>query len=161
MGIEGNVSKQYFSQWGSLWDNSWKFKGRNRRPPQDPVNALLSLSYTMAGNDIGQLACQYGLEPNLGFLHIPQRNRPSLMLDLLEAVRPWIDEWLWLKAQEKVFLPKHFSFSKIDGCRLTNTGRSLFFPIWYDDANNWLRSPIRDSLALLLNDLRKYNYLMD
>jgi len=158
MGIEGNVSKKYFAQWGKLWNKPWSFKGRNRRPPLDPVNALLSLSYTIAGNNIGQLACTYGLDPSLGFLHLPQRNRPSLMLDLLEPVRPWIDQWLWLKAQEQLFSPKQFTLSQLDGCRLNRTGRGTFFPAWYDDATNWLHTPMRDSLALLLGVLRKYSY---
>ncbi|RKZ53988.1 MAG: CRISPR-associated endonuclease Cas1, partial [Candidatus Parabeggiatoa sp. nov. 3] len=77
MGIEGSVSKNYLAQWRTLWDNAWGFKERNRRPPLDPVNALLSLGYTLAGNSVGHLASRYGLDLALGFLHIPSRNRPS------------------------------------------------------------------------------------
>ncbi|RKZ53776.1 MAG: CRISPR-associated endonuclease Cas1, partial [Candidatus Parabeggiatoa sp. nov. 3] len=65
------------ASWRTLWDNAWGFKERNRRPPRDPVNALLSLGYTLAGNSVGHLASRYGLDLALGFLHIPSRNRPS------------------------------------------------------------------------------------
>jgi CRISPR/Cas system-associated endonuclease Cas1 len=62
MGVEGSASRQYLAQWRTLWDEAWGFTERNRRPPLDPVNALLSLSYTLAGNQIGQWATNYGLD---------------------------------------------------------------------------------------------------
>jgi CRISPR-associated protein Cas1 len=76
MGIEGSTSQQYFAKWRTLWDNAWEFKERNRRPPRDPVNALLSLSYTLAGNSLGQMASTYGLDISLGFLHAPLKKVP-------------------------------------------------------------------------------------
>ena len=155
MGIEGNVSKEYLSQWRKLWSANWKFKERNRRPPQDPVNALLSLSYTMAGNLVGQRLTHYGLELAVGFLHIPQRNRPSLALDVLEPVRPWVDEWLWQQVQGGLFTPKHFYQTKENGCRLDKKGRSIFFSSWYSEAEPFLEKVIRDSVAELLVMLRK------
>ncbi len=158
MGIEGSVSKNYLAQWRTLWDNAWGFKERNRRPPRDPVNALLSLGYTLAGNSVGHLASRYGLDLALGFLHIPSRNRPSLALDVLEPVRPWVDHWLWQKVQDGLLTPKHFYQTKDNGCRLDKQGRNLFFTTWYDDAEPYLRKPIRDSLALMLGTLRQYRY---
>jgi CRISPR-associated protein Cas1 len=158
MGIEGSVSKKYLELWRSLWDKSWNFHGRNRRPPLDPVNALLSLSYTIAGNAVGRWLSVYGLDLNLGFLHMPQRSRPSLALDALESIRPWIDQWLWLKVQEGTLTPKHFYNTNDHGCRLNKDGRAIFFPMWYDDAETWLELPRRDSLALILRTLRKYRY---
>jgi CRISPR-associated protein Cas1 len=108
----------------SLWDKSWHFEERNRRPPRDPVNALLSLSYTIIGNSIGQLATIRGLDISFeakvfgknicleGFLHIPHKGRPSLALDLVEPVRPWVDQWLWQNIQKTELLtPKHFTLS--------------------------------------------------
>ena len=93
-------------------DKPWHFKERNRRPPRDPVNALLSLSYTIIGNSIGQLATIRGLDVSLGFLHIPLKGRPSLALDLVEPVRPWVDQWLWQNIQKTELLtPKHFTLS--------------------------------------------------
>jgi len=158
MGIEGSVSKSYLEKWRTLWDDTWGFKERNRRPPLDPVNALLSLGYTLAGNSVGHLASLYGLDLALGFLHIPSRNRPSLALDVLEPVRPKVDQWLWQKVQDGLFTPKHFYQTKDNGCRLDKKGRSIFFPAWYDDAEAYLQKPMRDSLALMLGTLRQQRY---
>jgi CRISPR-associated protein Cas1 len=156
MGIEGGVAKEYFAQWRTLWDKGWHFNERNRRPPRDPVNALLSLSYTMAGNSVGQMLGIYGLDLNLGFLHAPQSNRPSLVLDVLEPLRAWIDQWILQKVQEGLLTPKHFYQDKEAGCRLNKEGRNVFFPAWYNDAEEWLRAPMRDSVALMLGNLRRY-----
>lgn len=155
MGIEGSVTKQYFALWRKNWDRAWGFNERNRRPPRDPVNALLSLGYTLAGNSVGHLVATYRLDNSFGFLHTPQNNRPSLALDLLEPVRPWVDEWLWRKAQAGLFTPKQFTQNKQEGCRLDNAGRNAFYSAWYEEAEAWLRAPMRDSLAGLLGTLRQ------
>ncbi len=162
MGIEGSVAREYFSKWRSLWNEDWGFNERNRRPPRDPVNALLSLGYTIAGNQVGQLLSSYGLDLSLGFLHIPHNNRPSLSLDLLESVRPWVDEWLWKFVQsDGLLIPSQFTQTEENGCRLNHTGRSAFYAAWYDNAEVWLLKPIRDNIAMLLRNLRKYSDLVD
>ena len=158
MGIEGGASKEYFAKWRGLWDKTWGFKERNRRPPRDPVNALLSLSYTLAGNQMGQLATSYGFDLSLGFLHVPFRARPSLALDLLEPVRPWVDQWLLEKVQNGWLSPKQFYSNSEVGCRLDKEGRSAFYAAWYDEAESWLLSQMRDSLALLLSSLRSFSH---
>ncbi len=140
--------------WRSLWEKRWGFNERNRRPPRDPVNALLSLGYTLAEHSLGQLVCTRGLDVGIGFLHTPVSNRSSLLLDLLEPVRPWVDEWLWQQVQKELLTPKQFYQEKDRGCRLDKEGRGAFFPAWYDEAEDWLHAPMRDSLALLLGELR-------
>ena len=142
--------------WRTLWDNAWEFKERNRRPPRDPVNALLSLSYTLAGNSIGQLASTRGLDISLGFLHAPLNGRPSLALDLLEPVRPWIDQWIWQQVDKGLLTPKQFSNNLEQGCRLDKEGRQAFFSAWYDEAEPWLEKHKRESLAHILKTIRKY-----
>ena len=160
MGIEGSTSRIYFGQWGSLWGSDWQFHGRNRRPPLDPLNALLSLSYTLAGHQLEQMAQAQGLEPRLGFLHCPAANRPALALDLLEPVRPWIDQWLWDQGQNLGLLqPRYFVLDGANGCRLEKTGRNLFYNAWFSEGEAWLRAPLRNSLAQLLNILRKHRRL--
>ena len=161
MGVEGGTAKEYLDKWRHLWNNDWGFKERNRRPPRDPVNALLSLSYTLAANYVGQMITLRGLDVSLGFLHVPQDNRPSLALDLLEPVRPWVDQWLLQKIRDGLLTPKHFYESAETGCRLDKEGRSLFFPAWYNDAQHWLKPSMRESLALLLGVLRKYAYSIE
>ncbi len=158
MGIEGGASKEYFAKWRNLWDENWRFNDRNRRPPRDPVNALLSLGYTLACSSVGHLASSYGLDLSLGFLHVPYRARPSLALDLLEPVRPWIDQWLWQQARDRILAQSQFCYNKETGCRLEKEGRSAFYSAWYDNAEPWLETRIRSSLALLLVMLRQYTH---
>ncbi|MEW6219371.1 MAG: type I-C CRISPR-associated endonuclease Cas1c [Thermodesulfobacteriota bacterium] len=90
-GIEGEAGAIYFDVFADLItsdDAAFRFQGRNRRPPLDPVNCLLSFIYTLLVHDIrGALECT-GLDPAVGFLHRDRPGRPSLALDLLEEFRP-------------------------------------------------------------------------
>lgn len=91
-GIEGAAAAQYFGQFPKLLRNAeFTFDGRNRRPPRDPVNALLSFGYAVLGSIAETEVYRCGLDPLLGFFHQPLYGRPSLMLDLLEEFRPVID----------------------------------------------------------------------
>lgn len=157
MGIEGAASARYFERWSKLWQTPWQFNGRNRRPPRDPVNALMSLSYGLALGYVGRLASRKGLEPALGFVHGAQRERPALALDLLEPLRARIDHWVWqLLNKTSPLTPEHFSNSKADGCRLNKTGRAIYFAHWYRDLDDRLQRPSRDALALIIKTLRQY-----
>jgi CRISPR-associated protein Cas1 len=156
MGVEGRAARGYFEKWRGLWDAAWGFHERNRRPPRDPVNVLLSLGYTLAGGNLGHRLAAYGLETGLGFLHVPHRTRPALALDLLEPVRPYVDEWLWQQAQKGLLTPANFTLEKDAGCRLDKDGRSAFYGAWFDEAEAWLDAPMRGSLAVLLSTLRQF-----
>jgi CRISPR/Cas system-associated endonuclease Cas1 len=83
------------------------------------------------------------------------------MLDVLEPVRPWVDQWLWLKIHNGLLTPKDFYKGKEYGCRLNQEGRGPFFSAWYDEAESFLRAPMRDSLALLLKTVRQYRYSVE
>jgi len=89
-GIEGEAGSVYFCVFDALITSekeAFRFRGRNRRPPLDPVNCLLSFLYTLLLHDIrGALEC-VGLDPAVGFLHRDRPGRPSLALDLLEEFR--------------------------------------------------------------------------
>lgn len=90
-GIEGACAKEYFQAFPLLILNPlFTFSGRNRRPPKDPVNAMLSFGYTLVGSILEAQVEAAGLDPALGCLHAPAHGRPSLMLDLLEEFRPMI-----------------------------------------------------------------------
>lgn len=155
LGIEGAASARYFAAWAGLWEAPWSFPGRNRRPPRDPVNALLSLGYTLALGYVGRLVAARGLDPGFGFLHTPQAGRPALTLDLLEPVRPWVDQWVWERLQsEGLLTPAHFTLSSAEGCRLNQEGRARFYAAWHQQEDRWLRTPARHALAILLNGLR-------
>lgn len=89
MGVEGAGAAAYFGCFGRLIRvQGFDFDGRNRRPPKDPVNVLLSLGYTLLANAIQTQVQVTGLDPYLGCLHAPEYGRPSLVLDLMEEFRP-------------------------------------------------------------------------
>ena len=87
-GVEGRGAAVYFAVFRHLITAAgWTFDGRNRRPPRDPVNALLSFGYTVLTHNMESAVRAVGLDPYLGFLHQPAYNRPSLALDLVEEFR--------------------------------------------------------------------------
>ncbi len=97
MGLEGAAGQAYFRGLRSLIDPIWCFEKRKRRPPPDPVNALLSFGYTLLANAAHGAVAAAGLDPYLGFLHAIDYNRPSLAVDVMEEFRPVVDGVvLWL-----------------------------------------------------------------
>jgi CRISP-associated protein Cas1 len=90
LGIEGNGSAAYFSVFGKLLRGSLTFTRRRRRPPTDPVNAMLSLGYTLLQHQVSAAIQIVGFDPYVGFLHQPRYGRPALALDLMEEFRPII-----------------------------------------------------------------------
>lgn len=97
LGIEGTAARLYFEQFGGLikleetdQPMQFDFNGRNRRPPRDPVNALLWFAYSLLVKDFTITCHAIGLDPFLGFYHQPRFGRPALALDLMEGFRPLI-----------------------------------------------------------------------
>jgi len=100
LGIEGNAARLYFGAFAGMIkpddesagadDFPFDFEGRNRRPPRDPVNALLSLGYSMLAKDLTVACYAVGFDPYVGFYHQPRFGRPALALDLMEPFRPLI-----------------------------------------------------------------------
>ncbi len=91
-GLEGQAAAVYFAHFDKLLrTDRFRFTGRNRRPPRDPVNACLSFGYAVLGTVIETEIHRCGLDPQLGFFHQPAYGRPSLMLDVLEEFRPLVD----------------------------------------------------------------------
>jgi CRISPR-associated protein Cas1 len=94
LGIEGAAARAYFSEFGGMIKvrpsnekrASWvfDFDGRNRRPPLDPVNAMLSYAYALLAKDFTVTSLAVGLDPFMGLYHKPRYGRPSLALDLME-----------------------------------------------------------------------------
>ena len=91
LGLEGSSTAAYFRGLRRLFGAQWHFEDRNRRPPRDPVNVLLSLGYTLLAQAAGSAVQAVGLDPYAGFLHEVVYNRPALALDILEEFRPVID----------------------------------------------------------------------
>ncbi len=89
-GFEGTASRLYFQGFGKALEGKFQFKGREKRPPKDPVNSLLSLGYTLLLNRVISSINLVGLDPFIGFFHSIEYGRPSLALDLMEEWRPII-----------------------------------------------------------------------
>jgi len=90
-GVEGAATAAYFGGFRRLFGPEWRFERRERRPPADPVNVLLSLGYTLLAQAAAGAAQIAGLDPYGGFLHDFVYNRPALGLDLMEEFRPVVD----------------------------------------------------------------------
>src|SRR5262249_19359426 len=95
LGIEGNAGRIYFANFsrmlrGTAGVAAFDMTGRNRRPPTDPVNAMLSLGYALLAKDMAITLLRIGFDPFLGFYHRPRYGRPALALDLMEEFRPLI-----------------------------------------------------------------------
>ena len=87
-GVEGEAAERYFSRLDETLTEGWTFENRTKRPPEDHVNSLLSLTYVMTKNEVLSALRQYNLDPFLGVLHADRHGRPSLALDLQEEFRP-------------------------------------------------------------------------
>lgn len=87
LGLEGSASAAYYRVFGQLLKGEWGFTGRVKRPPTDPLNAMLSFGYTVLTNQIVSLIHSVGLDPGLGVLHQPGFGKPALALDLIEGFR--------------------------------------------------------------------------
>ncbi len=109
-GCEGSASAAYFRAFPELVRaTGFRFDGRNRRPPLDPVNALLSLGYTLLSNVVEAAVRVVGLDPYLGALHAPEAGRPSLVCDLVEELRaPVVDALVVAALNQQAFKPDDF-----------------------------------------------------
>jgi len=96
-GVEGMSAACYFQHFGRLIGaKGFSFNGRNRRPPRDPTNALLSFIYALLTNDVASALEGAGVDPQVGYLHALRPGRLSLALDLMEEFRPWLADRLAL-----------------------------------------------------------------
>jgi CRISPR-associated protein Cas1 len=87
-GAEGEAAERYFDRLDETLASEWTFETRSKRPPEDHINSLLSLTYVMVKNEVLAALRQYNLDPFLGVLHADRHGRPSLALDLQEEFRP-------------------------------------------------------------------------
>ncbi|HET7579522.1 MAG TPA: type I-C CRISPR-associated endonuclease Cas1c [Bacillales bacterium] len=128
-GIEGINAKRYyacFPLWLKNKDDFFTFKGRNRRPPQDAVNAVLSFLYRLLLNDCVGAVQGVGLDPQIGFLHVVRPGRPALGLDLMEELRPLFADRLTIALINRGQLRKvHFDVRPGGAVHLNGKGRKI------------------------------------
>ena len=150
-GVEGAAARAYFAGLAAVMPPALGFAGRNRRPPRDPVNAGLSLGYTLLHAQAVQACTTAGLDPLLGFYHRPAFGRESLASDLIEPLRPAVDLWLWELLRSRSLRDEHFTLDK-GACLLGKAGRSIFYAAWEAAAppwQRWLRAQTRHLAATL------------
>ncbi len=105
----------------------WHYgEGRNRRPPRDPVNAMLSLAYSLLVKDVRIALCAVGFDPMVGFYHKPRHGRPALALDLMEEFRPLIADSVVLTAINTEAVQADHFVRAAGGVALTDAGRRAF-----------------------------------
>lgn len=133
-GLEGDAASSYFSVFPRLIINQkdgFPFSGRNRRPPKDAVNAMLSLAYTLLTNDITSALETVGLDPYVGFLHTLRPGRASLALDMVEELRAYLgDRFVLSLINRKQITPNDFLCQGEKGVVLTENGRKVFITAW-------------------------------
>jgi CRISPR-associated protein Cas1 len=121
---------------------TFDFTTRNRRPPTDPVNALLSLAYSLLAKECTLAACAVGLDPYVGFYHQPRHGRPALALDIMEEFRPIIAESAVVTAiNNRCASTKDFVRAG-QAVNLSPTGRKKFFPCFEERMNKLVTHPI-------------------
>lgn len=134
IGFEGMASNAYFSVLPILilnQKNDFQFYGRNRRPPKDPVNAMLSFAYTLIANDISAALETVGLDPYVGFLHTLRPGRTSLSLDIMEEFRAYLgDRFVLSLINKRQITIKDFLFQGDNGVVMTDKGRKIFISAW-------------------------------
>lgn len=131
LGMEGNAARLYFGSFSGLikTENSLRFdfEGRNRRPPRDGVNALLSLGYSILAKDLTIACYAIGFDPMMGFYHQPRFGRPALALDLMEPFRPLIADSAVITAINTGMIGPEDFVSAGNSVALTPAGRKAFF----------------------------------
>lgn len=131
MGVEGICARTYYQALRSWFPSRWGFSGRNRRPPLDPINALLSWGYGVLLARVFSACVQAGLDPYLGFFHSIEPYRPNLVLDLMEEWRPAVVDWAVISIiQKDVLDPLDFITSPDGGgIWLGLTAKRLFLEV--------------------------------
>jgi CRISPR-associated protein Cas1 len=146
--LEGTAAQYYFGEFDQLLlqnKSDFYFKNRNRRPPLDPLNALLSLTYTLLANDCSGALQAVGLDSYCGFLHRDRPGRFSLALDLMEELRaPIADRFVLSLINRKEIVGSDFEKSASGAVSLTEQGRKKFFSSWQEHKRQVITHPFLD-----------------
>jgi len=133
-GLEGSASERYFSHFNDMiltGNEQFYFSGRNRRPPLDRVNAMLSFLYALLSNTCASALEQAGLDPYVGFLHRDRPGRVSLALDLMEEFRGlFCDRLALTMINTRAISAKNFDFKENGAVFLNDSGRKAVITAW-------------------------------
>lgn len=145
LGVEGAAASSYFARFKTMLKverrMDFDLSGRNRRPPRDPVNAMLSLGYSILAKELAGVLHTVGLDPFLGFMHQPRYGRPALALDLMEEFRPLIADSVAISLINRNEVgPEDFMFSA-SGVQLKPSGRKAFWEAWFRRMDTEVKHP--------------------
>jgi CRISPR-associated protein Cas1 len=163
LGVEGSAAAAYFEQLSGMIKTAeelddqlpglempvrevftFNFQGRNRRPPTDPVNSLLSLAYSLLAKDCLLAALAVGFDPYVGFYHQPRFGRPALALDLMEEFRPLVAESAVLTCINNRMVSEGDFVQAGQAVNLTAAGRKRFFQAYEQRMSALLTHPVFD-----------------
>jgi CRISPR-associated protein Cas1 len=140
-GLEGAGSRAYFGVLGRLLVGEWTFEGRQRRPPRDPVNALLSFGYVLLTNQVSSAVSIVGLDPYVGYLHSSQFGKPALALDVMEPFRPLVVDSTVLTVLNNRMLSEGDFREELGAWRLNEEGRRTFLTKFEERLETTIRHP--------------------
>ena len=147
-GIEGEGAQIYFSVFDDMilqQKDDFYFSTRNKRPPRDNVNALLSFAYSLAASMCTSSLEAVGLDPYVGFMHTDRPGRISLALDLVEELRaPLCDRFVLTLINKKIITANDMVKQEDGAVRLTDNGRRSFITAWQKRKDDELRHPFLD-----------------
>lgn len=148
LGIEGTAAHRYFSNFGTMLRGGetpmpgFDFQQRNRRPPRDPINAMLSFAYALLTREWTTTLQAVGFDPYLGFYHQPRYGRPALALDLMEEFRPLIGDSVVLTAVNNGEVRPQDFISAMGSVSLTSSGRTRFIEAYERRMSQEITHPI-------------------
>ena len=144
-GLEGAAANAYFGVLDQMilrQKDEFFFHSRNRRPPQDNVNAMLSFAYNLLANDCASALESVGLDAYVGFLHRDRPGRTSLALDLMEELRPCMaDRFVLTVVNNRLLSASDFDKSESGAVRMTDTGRRKFLKHWQERKQEQITHP--------------------
>ena len=160
LGVEGAAAANYFGAFSGMLkgqshvlappgpepDGSFRFdfRARNRRPPRDPINALLSLGYSLLAKDCTIAAATVGFDPYVGLYHQPRYGRPALALDIMEEFRPLIADSVAVTLVNNRMLDESHFVRAGNATNLTAKGRRIFFEAYEARINSVVTHPVFD-----------------
>ena len=144
-GLEGAGASIYFDVFNEMILNDkefFKFEGRNRRPPRDAVNAMLSFAYSLLANDCAAALESVGLDSYVGFMHRDRPGRESLALDLMEELRPCMaDRFVITLINNRMISRNDFEIHESGAVFLSKDGRRIFLKAWQEKKQEMLTHP--------------------
>lgn len=153
-GLEGATLAAWFAAYAALFPPALGFTARRRRPPPDPVNAALSLGYTLATAEAAREGAIAGLDLGAGLIHGLAHGREALALDLVEPARPHVDRMVHDLFHSRRLTDRHVTREPDGAVLLGKAGRAAFYEAWEDEAAPVIRPLLRGLCRTAVRRLR-------